>query len=158
MYSYDLFEPSADLNASLDMLTAKFAPIYTESWVKEKAPKKGNPPFDMNVNSFANMWFSKAMKLVVAYNDMHEICGYLLGIVFTPMTYKATVFHVEDWYDKGIPEVRDGLFTYIQNAMRFLGVDEVWVSHSMNEIVPACMLNNWNLVGTTYVDCYKKKA
>lgn len=155
MFTYDLLEPSTDLNEALDTLTTAFAPLYTDSWVKEKAPLKGNPPFDMNVNTFVNMWFSKAMKIVMAYEDGTPV-GYLMGMVFRPLPYRATVFQVEDWYaSKDRTQVIGELFHYTQNALRFIGVDELWVSHGPNEWVPP-LAGGWAKTGSTITDCYKR--
>lgn len=154
MYKFDLFEPQSDLNAALDALTEKFAPLYTESWIKEKAPKKGNPPFDMNVNVFANMWLSKALRIVLAYDDNRKPCGYLMGMTFRPMAYRATVFQVEDWYDGGDEKIKDGLFDYLYTMLKFIGADELWIMHGRGE--QPIYSDAWSLVGTTITDCYKK--
>ena len=51
--------------------------------------------------------------------------GYLIGFQFRPMQYQANVFQVEDWYTGGNSEVEEGLFEYMYEGLRFLGVDEV---------------------------------
>lgn len=153
---YDMLEPLPDLNASLDLLTSVFAPIYTECWVHDKAPSRGNPPFDMNVNVFANMWFSKAMRIFMAYGDNGNAAGYLMGMAFRPLTHQASIFQVEDWYarDRNQDVVR-GLFEYTQTALRFIGVDELWISHSQHEVVPP-LDNIWRRQGSTIIDRYVK--
>lgn len=152
---YDLLEPPADLNEALDTLTRVFAPLYTKSWAEEKAARKGNPPFDMNVNVLVSMWFSKALKIIMAYDDDGSPAGYLMGMVFRPLPYRATVFQVEDWYAQTLrAETITGLFDYLQNALRFIGADELWVSHGEGEWVPP--LAAWKKTGKTEIDCYKR--
>lgn len=154
MYSYELLEPERDLNESLDNLTKVFAPLYTESWVKEKAKFHGNPPFDMNVGVFANMWFTKAMKVLIAYKDTEPV-GYLIGMVFRPLPYQASVFQVEDWYSKAdVYVVAQGLFDYLLNALKFIGADELWVSGSNNDRIPE--LKGWKKTGETRTERYAR--
>lgn len=153
--TYDMLEPLPDLNASLDLLTSVFAPLYTECWIKDKAPSRGNPPFDMNVNVFAQMWFSKAMRIFMAY-DSGAPTGYLLCMTFRPLTHQASILQVEDWYEKNNnTRVIVGLFDYMQTAAKFMGVDELWISHSNHEDTPK--LNElWHKRGSTIIDRYVK--
>lgn len=153
---YDMLEPLSNLNASLDILTSTFAPLYTECWVRDKAPLRGNPPFDMNVNVFAQMWFSKAMRIFMAYDDAGQPVGYLMGMAFRPLTHQASIFQVEDWYAKEhSQDVIKGLFDYMQTATKFMGVDEIWISHSQREYVPS-LDNTWHQQGATIIDRYVK--
>lgn len=154
MYTCELLEPERDLNESLENLTKIFAPLYTESWVKEKAKFHGNPPFDMNVGVFANMWFTKAMKIIIAYKDTKPV-GYLIGMVFRPLPYQANVFQVEDWYAaEDNYTVTRQLFDYLLNALKFIGTDEVWVSGSVNDRIPE--LPGWRKTGETRTERYSK--
>lgn len=153
---YDTLDPLRDLNASLDILTTTFAPLYTECWVKDKAPSRGNPPFDMNVNVFAHMWFSRAMRIFMAYDDAGQATGYLMGMVFRPLTHQATIFQIEDWYAKERDQtVVDGLFDFMQTVIKFMGVDELWISHSSHEIIPP-LRDGWRQRGATIIDRYVK--
>lgn len=153
---YDILEPMSDLNASLDLLTSVFAPIYTEHWVKDIAPTRDNRPFDMNVNVFANMWFSKALRIFMAYGDDGKAAGYLLGMAFRPLPYQASIFQVEEWYARNHnQEVVRGLFDYMQTALRFIGIDELWISHSQHEVSPV-LDNIWRRQGSTIIDRYVK--
>lgn len=157
-YTYDLLEPGHDLNAALDELTSTFAPLYTESFIKEKAPKKGNPAFDMNVNAFAQMWFSKVMRIFMAYDGKGEPCGYLLGMMFRPLTHQASIFQIEDWYAKGedARHISTELFDYARKACKFMGIDELWVSHGKDEWYPA-LLHEWKPDGETVITRYIKE-
>lgn len=156
MMNYDMLEPLADLNASLDLLTGVFAPIYTEHWVKDEAPLRGNPPFDMNVNAFAQMWFAKTLRIFIAYGDDKKVAGYLIGLVFRPLPYQASIFQVEDWYAReNRQEVIDGLFEYMNTALRFMGVDELWISHNERRTTPR-IDNMWRRLGATIIDRYGK--
>lgn len=150
---YDLLEPQKDLNAALDELTSKFAPLYTENWVKHKAALHGNPPFNMNVNVFTQMWLSKAMRIFMAYED-DEPVGYLLAMVFRPLPYQANVLQVEDWFAY-TADSEAGLFNYMQSVLRFMGIDELWISRNSTKLVPR-LEHNWHLQGTTVIDRYIK--
>lgn len=152
---YDMLEPLPDLNASLEMLTSTFAPIYTEAWVKDTAAAYGNPPFDMNVNVFAQMWFSKAMRIFMAYEDGVPV-GYLLGMTFRPLTHRTAVFQIESWYAKDRrQDVINGLFDYMQTAVRFIGIDELWIAHNQHETVPPLQAF-WHKRDTSVIDRYVK--
>lgn len=153
---YDMLEPLSDLNASLDLLTSVFAPIYTENWAQNRAKLFGNPAFDMNVNVFAHMWFSKAMRIFVAYGDDGKAAGYLLGMVFRPLTHEASIFQIEDWYARnGNHDIICGLFEYMQEALRFIGIDELWISHDQHEALPV-LDSMWRRQGSTIIDRYVK--
>lgn len=153
---YDILEPLSDLNASLDLLTGVFAPIYTENWAQNKAQAYGNPPFDMNVNVFAHMWFSKVMRIFVVYGDNGKVAGYILGMVFRPLTHQASIFQVEDWYARNKDyEVVRGLFEYMQEALRFIGIDELWISHDQHEALPP-LDSMWRRRGSAIIDRYVK--
>lgn len=153
---YDTLDPLPDLNVSLEILTNTFAPLYTECWVQDKAPSRGNPPFDMNVNVFAQMWFSKAMRIFMAYDDAGQPAGYLIGMAFRPLTHQASIFQVEDWYAKNHDHtVVNGLFEFMQTAVKFMGVDELWISHSQHEMIPS-LQNVWKQRGATIIDRYVK--
>lgn len=153
-YSYDMLEPNDDLNVALEELTKVFAPLYTKNWVDNKAKEYGNPPFDMNVNTFAQMWFGKALRIFMAYDDEDgKPVGYLIGIVFRPLQYRASVFQIEDWY--GGSNVIMGLFDYAKQATRFMGIDELWVSHDATHWYPAPQ--GWVKIADTVISRYSKK-
>ena len=155
MYRYDLLEPSSDANESLDRLTSIFAPLYTKSWMDKKAAVLGNPRFDMNVNAFAGMWLSKALRIFIAYEDNTPV-GYLMGLAFRPLTHQSSVFHIEDWYAKHDSRVvLCGLFDFAQDALRFMGTDELWVSRSPDAIYPG-LRDSWKRKGETIIDKYGK--
>lgn len=152
---YDMLEPLSDLNASLDLLTGVFAPIYTEHWVKDEAPLRGNPPFDMNVNAFAQMWFAKTLRIFMAYEDKRA-AGYIIGLVFRPLPYQASVFQVEDWYAReNNREVVKGLFDYLETGLKFMGIDELWISHNERMALPP-VSHLWQRRGATIIDRYGK--
>lgn len=140
MVTYDIFEPGTDVNASIDSLNTNIGPIYAESWVKDKQPDYGKP-FDMNVAAFVQMWLSNGIKLFVAMEDK-KVVGYLIGMVFRPLPYNATVFQVEDWYARGDKEVEQGLFDFAMNAIRFIGCDEILIADRADR-KPLVRGNGW---------------
>ena len=109
-YRIDILEPDKDINIALDDLTREFAPLYTASWVNEKQRIYGKP-FDMNVQTFAQLWFTKALKIFMAWDEHDKPVGYLIGIPFRPLAY-------------------------MENAVRFMGCDEVWISLGEHEHAP----------------------
>lgn len=153
---YDLLEPLSDLNASLDLLTNVFAPIYTDSWIQDKAQFYGNAQFDINIGAFTQMWFSKIMRIFMAYDDSGKTVGYMLGITLRPLTHRRSIFQIEDWYAKDRnQEVIDGLFDYMQTALKFIGADELWISHN-ERIMPPAIGNGWHRRGAFIIDRYVK--
>lgn len=134
MITYDLLEPSEDLNASLDSLSKRFAPLHSESWAKNKAAAYDRP-YDVNVGVLSAMWMDKSLRIFMAYDDGKPV-GYLTGIVFRPIPYRASVFQVEDWYARGNEDIEDGLFSYLRGVLRILGCDELWVAQGTSERLP----------------------
>lgn len=135
-YRYDLLEPNTDRNKAIDDLTAAIGMLYAESWNRDKESTY-RKPFSLNFAAFTQLWFSSALKLFVAYDDDKPV-GFLIGMVFRPLPYDASVFQVEDWYSAGIDELERGLFDYAMHALRFIGCDEVWVADKVDRS-PAAM-------------------
>lgn len=131
-YRVDLFEPDGDLNSALNRLTNIFAPLYTEAWVKKKSRDHPGLKFDMNVAVFANMWYAKASKIFLAMDEAGRACGYLVAIVFRPMTHNVAMLQIEDWYGEA-PEIEDALFNHVYSVMRYMGIDEVQINHGQGE-------------------------
>lgn len=150
---YDILEPTDDRDASLSRLVAELAPLYSESWYKDKAERMGNPPYDMNVGVFVNMWFSKIMKIFIAYDDADKPVGYLLGLAFRPLTHNRQIFQIEDWYMKKGNET--GIFDYVYNALKFMGVDQIQVSHAPQQPYPRPP-QNWVEGEASYIDQWKR--
>lgn len=128
---YELLEPNADPNASIDLLVRVFSPLYTESWTREKAPARGIS-FDLNVGAFVNLWLSKALRIFIAYNDSNQPAGYLLGMLYRPLTHNVNVFQIEDWYMKDGHNTRE-LFEHVYSVMPYMGVDELQIQHRNDE-------------------------
>lgn len=154
MYTFDILEPGPDQNAALDGLTRIFAPLYAESWMKEKAPARGNPPYDMNVGAFASMWFANSMRIFVAYDEHREAQGYLLGMMFRPLTHNVSIFQIEDWYLRDA-SMTQALFDHVYSVLKYMGVDELQISWSGNERYPLPPAT-WKPGGNTHVDRFTK--
>ena len=144
-YTYDLFEPSNNNDESLDRLTREFAPLHMKSWSETKQRHYGKQ-YDLNVAAFASMWLTKSLKIFMAYEEGKPV-GFLIGYHFRPMQYQATVFQVEDWYSGGNREVEEGLFEYMYEGLRFMGVDEVLITVGANE-QPIDLGPGWKVAST----------
>lgn len=134
--TYDMLEPSDDPDRSIAKLTDVFAPLYTASWVAEKAKFYGDPPYNMNVATFIAMWMNKALRIFIGYREMKP-AGYVLGILFRPFTHDRRVFQIDDWYAPDDPELLTGMFDNMQTAMRFIGIDEIHVNVAPYANMPA---------------------
>ena len=143
-YKYDLLEPATDRNKAIDDLTAAIGTLYAESWNRDKEAEYKRP-FALNIAAFTNLWFGGALKLFMAYDDDKPI-GFLVGMVFRPLPYEASVFQVEDWYSAGISEVEQGLFDCAVNAIRFIGCSEIWVADKIDRNPKA--MNGWKETNT----------
>lgn len=126
MVTYDILEPGVDVNASIENLSNSIGALYAESWIKDKEPEY-HKPFNMNVAAFVQMWLGNSLKIFIA-TENNEIKGYLVGMVFRPIPYEASVFQVEDWYAKGDIEIEQGLFDFAVSALRFIGCDEILIA------------------------------
>ncbi len=125
MIDYDILMPDSDYNKALETLSDVLSDIYTESWVKDKQATYGKP-FNMNLATFAQLWFNSALKIFIA-SDNGKTVGFMVGMVFRPLPYDASVFQIEDWYSAD-PTVVKGLFDYAVQAIRFIGCDEIWIA------------------------------
>ena len=134
MVTFDILEPTSNLDESLDKLGRIVGPLYQESWDKTKSTTYGGAPFNLNINAFANMWFAKALKIFVAYDADRNPVGFLLGMTFRPLPYESSVFRVEDWYTKGDADIEKQLFEYVSQAVRFIGCDEFWVADGVDRV------------------------
>lgn len=131
-YHYDILEPDSDLTIAVDNLQHELGALYKESWDTDKRAAYGDKPFALNIEAFARMWFTKSLKIFMAYDERNDPIGFLVGIVFRPLPYEATVFQVEDWFTRGNKEVERGLFQHVTNAIRYIGCDEIWASDKAN--------------------------
>lgn len=143
MVTFDILEPTQDFDTATERLTSVAGKLYAESWAAQHQHiyKK---PFALDAQTFLAMWMNRNLKIFVAYDEKHEPVGYLLGIVFRPMTYDASVFTVEDWYVRGNDKATlDGLFAYVQQALKFIGCEEFRITQSEADYVPP--LTGWKL-------------
>lgn len=150
---YELLEPSADPNASFDKLTRVFSPLYTESWTRDKAPARGIA-FDLNVGAFANLWLSKTLRIFIAYDDNSQPIGYLIGILYRPLTHNVNVFQIEDWYIKD-GQSSHGMFEHVYSVMPYMGVDEIQIQHRAEEYFTPPE-GKWQKVSTVTTYNFKK--
>lgn len=159
MAYYDLFLPSMNLDTSLDSLSSKIGAIYQEAWTAEHKALFNDKPFDLHVNLFADLWFGKQLRLFMAYDDTtHEPIGFLIGILFRPMQYKAGILQIDDWYTRGDKEVERGLFKYVAEALRYIGCDEAWIVNDKG-IPPLVepLGDSWKLTGQHTIQRFSAK-
>lgn len=141
-YYIEFLEPDADLNKALDELGKSIGVLYQEAWDKHKRHLYSDKPFDLNINAFANAWFAKAMKVfVVRDTQTQESIGFLVGTVFRPLPYSASVFQIQEWYVRGADEMGQELFDFVTNAIRIIGCDELWISTYSSQTIPNL---NWS--------------
>lgn len=127
-YYIDIFDPQSDINAALDSLGRNIGKLYAEAWAANKQKDYDDKPFDLHINSFANMWIEGHLKIFFVYDDQtKEAIGFLVGAVFRPLPFKANVFHVQEYYARGGADVEKALLDHVVKAIRILGCDEVWM-------------------------------
>ena len=129
----DILEPDIDLNKAIDTLGRVLGPMLGKAWEN-----------NLNVNVFTQLWINKDMKIFVAYddNDNNNVVGFLTGTAYRPMQYSARVFQIQDWYTGNRPEVEKALFSFLSEAVKFLGTDEILISNTEGEGIPD-IPGNW---------------
>lgn len=135
MRTYDLLEPTNNPDESIEKLTTIFAPLHTANWVAEKSRFYGDPPYSMNIGTFIALWMNKTMRIFIGYRDMRP-AGYVTGILFRPFTHDRRIFQVDDWFAGEDTILLNGMFDYMQNAMRFVGVDEIHININPYDPMP----------------------
>lgn len=127
-YYIDLLEPPRDLNDALDVLGNAIGALYQKHWNEEQKKYYNDKPFDLNVQVFAQLWYRGDIKIFIARSrSENKPLGFLLGMVFRPMAYNATVFSVQDWYSGDNKELETALFDHACKAIRMLNCDELLV-------------------------------
>lgn len=134
-WTIDILEPDDDINIAVDNLGNEIGKLYAESWREDKEPHY-KKPFSLNVAAFAQMWYAKTLKIFIAYDERHEPVGYLIGMVFRPLPYEASIFKVEDWYTRGDTRLEEALFAHAAQAIRYIGCDELWVADDAGDRIP----------------------
>jgi len=135
-YYFDILEPTENFDESLDALTKNLGTLYMESWENDKR-NIYNRPFNLNIATFAHLWFSKSLKLFIAYEEgTDKAVGFIIGMVFRPLPYEASVFQFEDWYMGGDKQMEKDMFKYATDAIRFIGCDELWVADRADRMPP----------------------
>ena len=131
----DILDPVDNPADAVERLRSAIADIYQEAWDKQLKPTyKRN--FSLNVHIFAQLWYQKALKVFIAYDTQRNPVGFLIGTVYRPLSYDASVFQVETWYARDGEETKNQLFEYASNALRFIGCDEVLVMDTPEDTVP----------------------
>lgn len=145
-YYIDVVEPSKDLDKAFETIGKDVVSLYRELWDKWKSKYYGSAPFELNINAFANLWFSKNMKLFLVRNKINqEAIGFFAGILTRPMPYETMAFVVQDYYVRGGDDVEKDLLDYVVSASRILGCDEIWIQ-TYPERKPE-LGNGWELAG-----------
>lgn len=139
----DILEPDIDLNKAIDTLGRVLGPMLGKAW-ENKRKAYDDKPFNLNVNVFTQLWINKDMKIFVAYDDNNNnnVVGFLTGTAYRPMQYSARVFQIQDWYTGNRPEVEKALFSFLSEAVKFLGTDEILISNTEGEGIPN-IPGNW---------------
>lgn len=147
-YTFDILEPSQDIDKALKDLQETMAELYAEGWTKVNAPLYGKS-FDLNITTFAQMWFSKGLKIFLAFEEgSRKPIGYVLAITYRPMAYNSQILQIEDWYLRGDdPAGVDAMFQYVSDASKFFGADELWIGRAQLERVPTIPVR-WKEAGT----------
>lgn len=153
-FTYDLLEPTKDVNQSLDQLTREFVTLYAESWSKEKQ-ENYHKPFNPNMNALAQMWLAGTLRVFIAKDETGKAVGYTVGLVFRPLPYDASVFQIEDWYSQS-KEAETGLFAYVAQAIKFIGCSELWVTDKIDREAP--LLENWEPAVSFRIQRFVKKV
>ncbi len=127
-YYIDIFDPQTDINKALDELGRNIGKLYAEAWAKNKQKDYDDKPFDLDINTFANMWLRGMLKVFFVYDDQtREAIGFLVGAVFRPLPFNVQVFHIQEYYARGGSNVEQDLFDHVIKSIRILGCDEVWM-------------------------------
>lgn len=127
-YYIDIVQPSTNLDEAFETIGKDVAGLYKELWGKWKSKYYEDAPFELNINGFANMWFSKNMKVfIVRDKESKDAIGFFAGVLARPMPYEAMVMQVQDYYVRGDAEMEKELLEYVVSAIRILGCDEVWI-------------------------------
>ena len=78
-YHYDILEPDSDLTIAVDNLQHELGALYKESWDTDKRAAYGDKPFALNIEAFARMWFTKSLKIFMAYDERTPL-GFLSAL------------------------------------------------------------------------------
>ena len=125
MITVDLLEPKPNkLEESLALLQSDIFPLYVKHWQEELEPHY-HKDFEPHLQLFIDMWVRGGMKIFVAYENGHAV-GFVIGILFRPLQYTASVLQIQDSYTDNRSDVADAFNKYISNALRILGCNEVW--------------------------------
>lgn len=148
-YYADILEPSKDLNVAVDQLGTKIGGLYSEAWNKHMKAKYNDKPFNLHAAVFVNMWLAGSIKVFVVYdgNDNSPV-GFLVGMVFRPLPYEASVFQIEEWYTKGDNiEAERVLLDHVVGAIRYLACDEIWAPGGNDGVAPI-LGGKWKVANT----------
>lgn len=143
---FDMIVPGGDIEASAKKLAQWLFPMYQKAW-KANGGDSSFGPFNMNMFAFMNNWAAKNFRVFAAYGDDGEPCGFLVGCVFRPIPYEASVFQVEEWWVEGGDDAKRSLFAYVLDAVKFMGCDELWVGGGNGVLPPETALDGLNVRG-----------
>lgn len=152
----DILEPEGEPTQALEKLTGVLPDMHARAWAKDKQQYYPNRAYSPNIQALSQMWLDRVMKVFVAYDrTTNQPVGFLMGIVFRPIPYQASVFQIEDWFSDGDKEVENTLFKYMKDALRFLGCNEIWLSGVQGD-TPDIMDSKWKKSNIFIVERYEK--
>lgn len=143
---YEYIDTPKTTEDALTFMQHTLMPLIEEGWEKH-GRQIYNEPLTFNVTSFVQMWMFGGLVVVAAYEGNQPV-GYLFGIRFVPIPFKANVLQTEMWYGK-TDEIEAGLFDYLLTIIKFMDIKEVRMTsdvHKMRELpTPWTQVNKFEL-------------
>lgn len=131
------YDPTS-IEGSFRLLTDVLMPLYNEYWQTICKPLY-DVEFSPKAEAFMSIWATGIGKVLIAYRDDKPV-GFLVGTVYRPMQFDATVLHVQDYYCDHDNEVMHSLFTKLDEIARILSCTEIWFEKCDHDVRP--MINS----------------
>lgn len=135
---FDILNPEQGSEEAIQNLANTLGEILVKAWDKDGKDTYGKP-FNLNVVALIQTWLSGSLKVFVAYDNDKPV-GFALGINFRPMQFTCNVLSIDTFYAE-TEEAERGLLAYISDAVRFLGVEEVWFTKPKDRV--SLKLDGW---------------
>jgi len=131
---YDLIEPIKDPKSATEFLAKNFLPLFDEYWEAEGKNHYGEKIWDIKAIDFTELWMRGTLALILA-KDGEKAVGFILGAILRPLLYETRLLRIETWYGQ-TEDIKQGLFKYLENGLKFMQVNEIIVPKDQKYFTP----------------------
>jgi len=148
--TYKYIPAPKTVESGIQYLQNELVPMFDEYWTRHGEKIYGEPAALQIPNLFV-MWKHGGLAVVIAYENNKPV-GFMFGIRFCPVTYRANALQLELWHCRDA-EVEQGMFNYLFELMPLQDITEFRITSD----VPLRAKIPWKKKNTFTLERYMKE-